>query len=519
MKQTILLLSLVILTITSVAQGIINNGASLTASGDSYWVVDGGSFTLTGSGSGSANPNNLANLRITNDASLAINAGSSLTVTGTITNDAGTTGLVIKSDATGDASYIGPAAQTTVERYLTASAWHLLSSPVAAATNSLYTGMYMKQYNETTNAFGPLIIATTTPLTPGTGSVVWATAASTVSYTGATNAGTSLSAPYTNQGFTLAGNPFPSFLDWNADSGWTKTNIAGTIWVWDPSLNSGAGNYTYFNSTTGGTGIRYLAPGQGFFIQAAPGGGSLAVSSGAQVHQQPEISLRSAQAAPELMNIRVFNDVYSDQALIAMIPDALPSYDYRYDAWKMAGPEITPQLSAFKDGKQLSIASFNQIDSTMQIPLSLKAGTTGTWSLSINNGIYLGELKIFLLDKILNTATRMDDQSTVSITAATADISDRFTILFSARSVITGTVKTEDNHGTIRIWNAGRKLNIEIPSNEQLVTVEIYNLNGIKVKSITSGSLRDIDLSLNTGMYVVRVKTTKQVKTNKIVLY
>ena len=300
MKQTILLLSLVILTITSVAQGIINNGARITASGDSYWVVDGGSFTLTGSGS--ANPNNLANLRITDDASLAINAGSSLTVTGTVTNDAGTAGFVIKSDATGDASYIGPSAQTTVERYLTASAWHLLSSPVAAATNSLYTGMYMKQYNETTNTFGPLIIATNTPLTPGTGSVVWATAASTVSYTGSANSGSSLSAPFTNHGFTLAGNPFPSFLDWNATSGWTKTNIAGSIWVWDQSLNSGAGNYTYFNSTTGGTGIRYLAPGQGFFIQAAPGGGSVAVSSGAQVHQQPGISLRSAQSAPELID-------------------------------------------------------------------------------------------------------------------------------------------------------------------------------------------------------------------------
>ena len=124
-----------LITVFSVAgaQSINNSGARITASGDSYWVVDGGNFTLTGSGS--ANPDNLANLRITDDASLTLTAGSSLTVTGTVTNDAGTTGLVIKSDATGDASYRGPAAQSTVERYLTASAWHLLSSPVAAATN------------------------------------------------------------------------------------------------------------------------------------------------------------------------------------------------------------------------------------------------------------------------------------------------------------------------------------------------------------------------------------------------
>jgi hypothetical protein len=453
-------------------------------------------------------------------AVLTIAPGKSFTVNGTVANLSETVGLYIKSDATGDGSYMGPATNATVERYLPASSWILLSSPVASAINSLYTGMYMKQYSEAMDAFGSLITATNVALTPGTGSVVWATSASTVSYTGTTNGGTvSLTAPYSNQGFTLAGNPFPSFLYWNAASGFTKTNIAGTIWIWDQSLNSGAGNYTYYNSASGGTGNRYLAPGQGFFIQSASGGGSLAVSSGAQVHQQPGISLRSAQTAPELMNIRVFNDVYSDQALIAMIPDAIPSYDFRYDAQKMVGPEITPQLSVSKDGKIMSIASFSSIDSTMLIPLSLKAGTSGTYTLSITNNIYLGGLHIFLLDKILNTVTRIDDQGAVGISAAPSDITDRFTLLFSNKSVITDIGKSENKSGTIRIWNSGRKLNIEIPTNEELVNVEIYNLNGTKVKTITSGSLRDIDLNLNTGMYVVRAKTTKQVQISKIVLY
>jgi hypothetical protein len=517
MKKTILTFSLLIAVAVAGAQSINNNAARITASGDSYWVVDGGNFTLTGSGS--ANATTLANLKITDDASLTVTAGNSLTVPGTVTNDAGTTGLVIKSDATGDASYIGPAAQATVERYLTASAWHLLSSPVAAATNALYTGMYMKQYNETTNAFGPLIISTTTPLTPGTGSVVWTTAASTVSYTGATNAGTSLSAPYTNQGFTLAGNPFPSFIDWNAAPGWTKTNIGATIWVWDQSLNSGAGNYTYYNSNTGGTGSRYLAPGQGFFVQSAAGGGTLALATGAQVHQQSGISLRSASVAPELINITVSNDIYSDHAIIALIPDALPVYDYRYDAQKMAGPESTPQLSSYKDGRMMSIASYSIIDSTTVIPVSLKAGANANYTLNLQNNFNTGGLYTYLIDKLAGTATRTDLQPQYSFNASAADRTDRFEIVFSSRSVITAVQKTGELRGDIKIWNSGRNLNIEIPSNEELVNAEIYNLNGTKVKTITSGYLRDIDLNLNTGMYVVRVKTTKQVKTNKIVLY
>lgn len=133
MKRAFSIFALISVFSVAGAQSINNNAARITASGNSCWVVDGGNFALAGSGS--ANATTLANLRITDDASLTLTAGSSHTVTGTVTNDAGTTGLVIKSDATGDASYRGPAAQSTVERYLTASAWHLLSSPVAAATN------------------------------------------------------------------------------------------------------------------------------------------------------------------------------------------------------------------------------------------------------------------------------------------------------------------------------------------------------------------------------------------------
>jgi len=105
-----------------------------------------------------------------------------------------------------------------------------------------------------------------------------------------------------------------------------------------------------------------------------------------------------------------------------------------------------------------------------------------------------------------------------SISASTADITDRYAILFSEKSVITAIGKPENKTGTIRIWNSGRKLNIEIPDNEELVNIEIFNMNGIKIWTITSPPISGIALNLNPAMYIVKVKTKGQVKTSKIVI-
>ena len=111
----------------------------------------------------------------------------------------------------------------------------------------------------------------------------------------------------------------------------------------------------------------------------------------------------------------------------------------------------------------------------------------------------------------------MADMPAVTFTASPLDNPDRFTLLFNSQSSITGT--TENKTGMIRVWNASNKLNVVIPENEELVNIEIFNMNGIKLRTITSPPIRDIDLNLNTAMYLVKVKTTKQVQISKIVLY
>lgn len=74
------------------------------------------------------------------------------------------------------------------------------------------------------------------------------------------------------KGFNTAGNPYPSSIDWQAALGWTRSDLVNSagdydIWIWNPTAN----NYGTFNSFTGlatNGASRYIAPMQGFFVQA-----------------------------------------------------------------------------------------------------------------------------------------------------------------------------------------------------------------------------------------------------------
>lgn len=69
-------------------------------------------------------------------------------------------------------------------------------------------------------------------------------------------------------GWNLIGNPFGATIDWDDVSNWTKTNIDGTIYVWDPASNGGNGEYLTWNGTTGTLGSGLIAPFQGFWVKA-----------------------------------------------------------------------------------------------------------------------------------------------------------------------------------------------------------------------------------------------------------
>lgn len=96
MKKAILILTIVVLSYASQAQGVYNSSARIVSESGTSWVVSGGSFSLTSESA--TNLASVANLKIESGATLTLTSASFLTVGGTLQNSgtlAGTSGSTI----------------------------------------------------------------------------------------------------------------------------------------------------------------------------------------------------------------------------------------------------------------------------------------------------------------------------------------------------------------------------------------------------------------------------------------
>ncbi len=150
-------------------------------------------------------------------------SGNIFNVTGNTTFEADATGMASFID-NGTTNFSNP---PNVQQYLTNNKWHYTSIPVTGAQSGVYTGIYLRTFNEPSDSWNSYITGTAVPLdNTMMGYAAWADGSpATIVFNGPLKTG-----PYniavTNQssgsdaGWNLVGNPYPSSLDWDASLGW-----------------------------------------------------------------------------------------------------------------------------------------------------------------------------------------------------------------------------------------------------------------------------------------------------------
>jgi len=93
-----------------------------------------------------------------------------------------------------------------------------------------------------------------------------------------------------SQGFNLTGNPYPSPIDWDSPSGWTKINIDNALYYFETSTTDQyGGNYvTYVDGVSSNGMATNLIPSmQGFFVHVSDGSwpvtGTLAMDNSVRI--------------------------------------------------------------------------------------------------------------------------------------------------------------------------------------------------------------------------------------------
>ncbi len=417
-----------------------------------------GNLTISGTGrknitGTAANPTTCVNLTINGD-SLVIAEGKALTVTGTLTNNQGTSGLYVLSSTLGDGSLIinNTGVQATVQRYMNGTQWHYISSPVKQASRTMFTqqNFYYWDASMTWGGLGdytPWISYTYDTLTTAQGYAYYYYT-TTLNYQGELNYGTytltlhkSASGDAANQGWNLLGNPYSSAIDWDqvvTQAAFTNGDVEMAVYFFDDDSKTGEQqNYRYYvpaNGTATGVGTgdasNIIPVGQGFFVKAYTDNVQIQLRPEYRVHNPNVAFYKSAEITPNIVRLKVSDTAgLTDELIIRYVDGATPEFDGRYDARKRFPTSSVPMIYALSPDKSEKMAIYSDDPNTdvLSIPLgfSSQGGEFGIYASEISlNGAY-----VYLYDKKLDTVVNLSQQG-YSFRADSGEFDDRFELFF-----------------------------------------------------------------------------------------
>ena len=460
---------------------------------------------------------------------LTIQPGKRLTVTGTLANTAGNSGLVIESGGSLIHNSNGVAAtvkrEITGSSTLTAMKYHFVSIPTqyTAPTSNLFLGSYLYKLDPTqqssANNYGAweaLGTSTTTPLNTNQGYMIYYPGASkTYTFVGNLNNGVY---SYTLTGhsgtgvytFNLIPNPYPSSIVWNTSGdGWTKSNgIGGSCYIW----NAANGNYSTIASST----TSYIPVGQALMVlvtnEASP---TLSVNNAARVHSS-QAFYKSGNSTENKLVIRASSNNYADETVVAFAEEATEAFDLQTDGMKLFGLEEAPQLYTLSSGEKYSLNNLPLFQDQRNVDMNFETQFTGEVTLNFE-GIesFNPSLKIHLRDELTGQTINLRSQQVYRFNHNPENAASRFKLLFG------GTIGLEETAARLgNMWISGKTLYINTPKlTGQTGMVEVYNASGQRLinKHLVLSELSTMELDVK-GFVVVKLTAGQEIITLKGIL-
>jgi hypothetical protein len=522
---------------------ILDAGANHTITVKSDWTNTGtfipqqGTVALNNTTTGSINGGgvnnffNLTSVGPNNNLNTSANLAGTLTITSgnfettgqtlTLTSDGSNTGRIAPISAT---LFTG---DITMQRHIpgNTTGWGLLGSCISTtlaswaddfATSGFtgstgYAGGFVSiySYNETaTGVFdNPAAYVAATNITNsvaigsgrwvylGTGAVT--TADITVDVTGAPKIGNhNFGVTYTasggasEDGWNLIANPYPSNIDWNAASGWTKSNVSGTIYIWNADFNQ----FATWNGTTGTNGgSRYIASSQGFYVQTTGTSPVLSCTENVKTATSATM-LREGQnnGNGDIIRFIVKGQNQYDETLFGYKENATNAFDAEFDAIKMRSPvPSAPSLTQVVNEKDMAMNFVNYNDRNAKIELRFLTANNGEYSLSVE-GLNQFPVNECVILKDLKTGQVIDLKSvnTYNFYAYSTDKDIRFEIQISSPLPvnITDVSCGKTNDGAIEIQNLVSGWSYQLYSNTGVLMANNNSTNNNKINNLTAGT-------------------------------
>ena len=577
LKKIVWILSLLPVMRPARAQGlIIPSGGYVIANNGNIVVtanwINNGSFTHNGGTlvfAGSAQT--LGGSSATQFNNLTVAAGSTTTI---VSAGQMVQGIVLSNDtlnANGNLTLLSTAAQTalvsgsgtgevtgnlTMQRYLPSGfGYKYFSSPfIGDIVNDFSSEINLAtpfpdvySFNESLSSAGWVNYTNSSGLlTPLAGYAVnfgTSSAPLTVSLRGVVSNHTiSMGAIYNHNmpvtlGFNLAGNPYPSPVNWDAVGGWTKTNVDNAIYFFsNGTVNQYTGTYSSYVNGVSSNGIagNIIAAMQGFFVHVSNGtypvAGLLAVNNTARNLNLTTVffGYTVPQAPSPLIRLSAgFFDQGpdGDPAVFYFKPGADGAFDKTLDALKLMNTHTgVPNLYAIAtDTTRLSIYALpDNFDTVETVPLGLITAQDGWISfkatdienMPVGLYVYLFDAKTGIKHDLLNAPP-------YRLYLAGGDYKNRFFLNFSTKEPDYGGSSGTPSNGPLQAYGAGGTLFVNGNLNPgEKGEVRVFDLQGqLLLRGEISGSTyQQFHSNFVPGIYLVSLFAPEGTQTKKVLM-
>ena len=405
---------------------------------------------------------------------------------------------------------------TKVQWAIEGDKWHFIASPVANETANIFSGMYMMGFTESSNGWY-WITSLSQALTPMEGYALFLDASwwQYVYFTGAINNGnygSSNNLSMQSQGWNMVGNPYPSAIDWDATTGWTKTNVNNAIYT---EYNGNWASYVNGVGTNGGS--RYIPPCHGFFVQANANPATLMMSNDVRQHKKPIYMKTNPANVIRLQASAVDTAITlkTDEAIIRFDSNAGTGFDGDFDAHKLfASDNLIPQI--YTSSYELSI---NTLPVPATVLVKFQAGISGNYRLSATE---TGNFNYITLKDLFTGAETDLVASDYSFAYNPGDSTDRFVLLLEPTSETDFQPSSEEK---ISVYGYNKQVIIDIPElvilqNENPPVATLINQTGQVIrKKFLYHSGRNILPVSEGGIYLVKVDTGSKSLVQKIFIH
>lgn len=484
-----------------------------------------------------------SDLRIESGATtIVMPSGRLETGTGGIVNNAGVSGLIIdsSSDGTGSVIHQTDNVPAIVRRYIGGNAedWHFLASPVLSqyisgnwtpsGTYGDGTGYDLYVWDEPSSCWVYNLNTSVSPtwqqvhpqssFIPGRGYLYATQIANPIKQfcgslgNGMVTYSVDVNAISDYTGFNLLGNPYPSSIDWKDDSGFNRgmlyLNGGGyDIWTWSSTAN----NYGVYNSSdTDNIGTnnvsRYIAPMQGFFVQAVTSG-TFEFNNNSRVHDGAGDWLKCASL--DVSNNYIRLTVQSESGLGC---DEV-KFDFGHmhnenGAKKLFSPVKTaPSLYLPFNAEKYTVRHLTDTIENQTISLGFKSGKDGAYMFRC---IYDKERigTIYIEDLLTGTIHDFNHSEIYSFFSKTNDPSNRFVIYF-------GSVIPENKN--VKVFVSQGYLNVNLENMIGTFKIQVTDILGRIIYQQNLYGMQMTSLPLKShGVYVISLRSSTYYKSFKV---